>query len=163
MTPRELFDRAYLRTLVAAGAKPDDDHAEECWRAVKGFRASLYDNAASWLNATTKFLPKPAEWRNACEVVQAEQDERDRANLALRYEQETGRATTYHCPVCRDTGWEPGLCKSGQLCGRCSRTVHLYDHPYVTECLCRATNPMYQAKRLRQQTTVQAPKRGRAD
>jgi len=163
MTPREVFDAAYLRVCRAQNMLPDVEHAEECWRAVQRHPASLYDDAASRLNATCRFLPKPAEWIEACQdaadaASRAARDDDDRA-----WAQEAERPRTYACPTCQDTGFEPQFCQPGQLCSSCRRGPHLYDHPYRTRCACSQTNPVIERRRRAQRETTQAPKRGRAD
>jgi hypothetical protein len=159
MTPRELFEQAYLRTCHATGAKPDADHAEECYRAVQGYAASLFDAAASILAATTRFLPKAAEWREACAEAAAAEDRAAREALERTWEHETERPRTYHCPTCEDTGFEPQLCKAGQLCSSCQRGPHLYDHPYRIRCACWRTNPVLQRRRQVQQDLAQVSSR----
>jgi hypothetical protein len=157
MTAREMFDSAYLRVSNALGLEPDADQADECYRAVQGYAASLYDEAASRLGSRCRFMPKPVEWREALDEVVAEGEEdirRERAEASqLRIV-----SRTYHCPTCHDTGWQPGRCTAQTKCGRCSKRGFLYDHDYVTECLCRPTNVVYQESIQRQRDRVPVAK-----
>jgi hypothetical protein len=154
-TSRELFWDAYQRTLVAGGWTLDEAHMEECWRQVQGFPASLYEAAATLLNGSCHFLPRPAEWRQACDQASAAEDRAAREALERTWEHETERPRTYACPTCEDTGFEPQFCQPGQLCTSCPRGPHLYDHPYRIRCACWRTNPVIQRRRLRQQELAQ--------
>lgn len=152
MTPRELFDRAYLRTCHAHQVAPDESQAAECYEVVRVYPASLYDPAATRLNGMSKWLPKPAEWLEVVSDLASARERQEREDQAAEWARQAGTPTTYHCAVCHDTGWEPGDCTADHWCGRCRiHKQHLYDHPYVTECACRATNPVYQEKRHRAQ------------
>ena len=152
MTPREMFAAAYRRAAVAVGAEIDPAHVAECWTQADGFAAALYDAAATRLLSTAKFLPRPAEWREALRDLSLEQEQdarRDREAMLA------GDERLYHCPVCQDTGWEPKVCTDRDWCGTCRRhKVHLYDHDYWTECLCRGSNEAYQVKIDKQRAMV---------
>lgn len=156
MNARQMFDRAYQRTVTASGAPLDRDHADECWTQVAEFAPVVFDLAATRLNGASGFLPRPAEWLSACRSVQAERDMaelRGQERAAERYQQER----TYHCVRCLDSGLEQRLeCKAGQYCGPCGRSgQHIYDHTYCTPCSCRPTNPVWQADLQRRQHAVE--------
>lgn len=68
---------------------------------------------------------------------------------------------TYRCPVCQDTGWEPGKCTAVDWCQSCQRRGHRmsesreYIHTFVRACACRESNPVYLEKRDRNRQYVQ--------
>ena len=78
---------------------------------------------------SSKWFPKPVEWRHAIGVKRFnERRDRERA-LAGR-----SLATAIHCEVCRDTGMRPSE----------------RDETRYTHCECRDTNPNYQISRARE-------------
>ena len=156
MNARQLFDRAYARTVKAMNASLDPGHADECWKVVELQRGDVFDEAATRLNSMCQFLPRPAEWLAACKAIQAERDlARIRARQA-EYDAHTDH-TTYCCHLCKDTGFERRVCPeppNADWCPICKRqNHHLYDHTYVVPCACRPTNEAYQ-KRLDRQKEV---------
>lgn len=154
MTPKQMFSAAYQRTLVATRASLDPAHFEECWRAVQAFHASMFDEAATRLNASATFLPKPAEWLEVCRAIDGErsmQEMRERAAAADAYL----RDRTYHCPVCLDTGFEYRFCSENRQRWPNARPTDRY----VTECECRATNPIWQKRLDARRANVQGKQR----
>lgn len=145
MTAKQAFTEAYRRTLAATSSTLNPEHFEECWRAVAAIPTTIFDEAASRLNATCKFMPKPSEWLDACKAVEGE---RYMARVREREQQaETHRREkTYHCLRCHDSGMVTGLrCTADHWCDPCkNRGVQLYPHTYAMRCECRATNPTYQ-------------------
>lgn len=146
MTPKETFYAAYKRVCKARDRQIDNDHAGECWRVIQSQSASLFDFAATRLNATSTYFPSPKDWLDACRAIDGEQTAaRARAHdeAAEAYRQER----TYHCLRCLDTGKEQSLhCTADDWCGICRRQGrHLYDHTYCRPCACRESNPVWQA------------------
>lgn len=153
LNPKARFWTAYQR--VCAGLKQDaqanQPHASECFRVVEAFDPASYEVAASRMLETCRFLPTPAEWRQACAAIA---DDWERARLARSLAQADALADepTYHCTDCQDTGFAKHTCPDGlgTWCGICRRQKrHPYDHTYVTPCGCRETNPVVQAKLAR--------------
>jgi hypothetical protein len=168
MNARQLFDRAYARTVKAMNATLDPAHADECWKAVERYRGDVFDEVATRLNATCRFLPRPVEWLDACRAVQGERDMvrlREQELAAENYRRER----TYHCLACLDSGLETIRCPtppSADWCPTCKRMKkHLYDHTYRTPCSCRETNPVILARRdkaQRERLERQQARQGRA-
>jgi hypothetical protein len=149
MTIKERFFGAYKRVCKARSRTMDVEHAAECWIVVQFQHGDVFDAAATRLNATSEYFPTPKDWLDACVAVQTE---RDLAAIRARQTEHDAHTDerTFHCHVCRDTGFETRHCPlpgGTEWCPICKRQGHhLYDHTYVTPCACRAHNPEYQAK-----------------
>jgi hypothetical protein len=155
MNAKQAFTEAYRRTLAATGGTLSPDHFEECWRVVAGIPASVFEAAATKLNASCRFLPRASEWLDACKAIEGE---RYMARVREQSEQADThrRDKTYHCLRCHDSGMETDLrCTADHWCDPCKfRGTQPYPHTYARKCECRHTNPTYQdyIERLRKQT-----------
>jgi hypothetical protein len=149
--------------LAAGGWALDEAHMTECWIQVQAFPASLYDAAATLLNGRSQFLPRAAEWRQACLDAQDAEERAAREARDAEWARESERPELFHCPTCHDTGFAPTTCTASDWCTVCRRMrAHPYDHPAVAPCACRATNPVYLERRAKQQRAGGDPGRREA-
>jgi hypothetical protein len=139
MTPREVFLMAYVRVCAAHGVVPDDDQVDECFRQVERYSEALYDDAATTLNASCVYLPKPAEWRQACAALLETQ------RAAAPEEDCPAEDEGPYCPNCEDTGFATRTC-FGSTCWK--KYPH-GEHRYVVPCSCRGRNPVIRRNRRR--------------
>lgn len=168
MTAKDQFVTAYQRTVAVFGEPAEPTDGAECWRAVSDIAAEVFDDTASRLIASLKWRPKPAEWRETAKALDGERAMTKFAEFAKQADHYRAEKT-FHCPLCQDTGWEPGLCTAADWCHRClDRRYRIqpgpaYTHTFVRVCLCRATNPSYQAKHVANAQTQQGKgSKGRA-
>lgn len=127
-----MFNAAYLRVCRGLAIAPDGDQSDECYRAVQGYPANLYDTAATRLLKSCRFLPKPSEW---VEVLDSLSGEGPRSVGAWN----EVLTAPICCEVCGDTGLAP-----------VRKVVNGQPWEGVAACACRPTNRNYQRKRGRQ-------------
>lgn len=160
MNGRQLFDRAYARVVRAIDVAFDPNHADEVFGALTraGIEASVYDEAASRLIATERYLPRPAQWVDIARGVKAEADQ---AQLRRR-EAEADRARTertFHCLACRDIGLAAYVCAPDRLCKWCEEAGRAScGLPYRRQCSCKPTNPVFQSNLAKKQEAARGVK-----
>jgi hypothetical protein len=118
---------------LATRGDVDEPTIELYFRALIDVPINLLDQAAVELAATAKWMPKPAEWR---EAVDALLDRRQRlqalgpsTQLAL-----PGEVGEYRCEDCDNTGRVSVevVCEKGESCGRYK--VQPHSHSYSRRC-----------------------------
>ena len=158
----EEFGRVFGRLCVALQVPVDESGATE--RVYFGVLKDLPIEAiqagamAFMVEAGRRFLPSTGEWRDRARRAED-------TTIRLRLQAHRTEPWRVECERCDDTGFVthrcPGLAPDGQRVGErqkaggfgegdepCLRTQPHYEHSYVTDCACRATNRTYQRRHM---------------
>lgn len=161
-----------LRALARFfGRKVDDVTVGDYVEVLADLKYPAFESALLVLKRDGRWFPKPREIRQAAQDVGSEQ--RPPWHGTTFVTQPDGDVTpVYHCLVCQDMGWAPACgCAQGDLGivehnGQCPQHPRLVNErtyrQAVMACACRATNPVYQARRQRPEAARFERQRGAA-
>lgn len=173
-TARQTFAADIMAVAVAFGQKERIDAARITlyWEGLRDIPQQILHAGAKRCIQACDHFPSVAEWRRACdeanrELLFAEPLPPERqltGNVAdSQPEWDDHSPHYYHCDACRDTGFEPHICRAGQRCGCAVRSCRdrddHYEHRYVRKCECRETNPALM--RLREENARKRAGEGR--
>lgn len=152
MTSRDIDEfHSLLREVGQVhGGKKTDMISVAYFDALKDIPITTLRQAKEHLVSTSRFWPKPVDWRAAAQKVEARQP------LAMPTRQtvtldDGSTAETYYCAKCEDTGWVPACgCPVGlqDIRGHCpthggfEKHGLVYRQP-VEPCVCRSSNPTW--------------------
>jgi len=122
---KELFGKL----CAIHGREWDDAQSRFYFDALKDCDFSDVQATGEEIVRTSKWFPKPAEWRQAIGIRRFNARRERERQLAQR-----SLTGTVHCEKCRDTGMRPSDA----------------DPSRYTHCECRDVNPNYQISRARQ-------------
>lgn len=134
---RDDFGRVMVTLAETLREQVSDIAVEGYFSALRGCDMNDLRVAADQLAQTSKWFPKPAEWKEAARKVGG-----DRLRKALP----PGRDETWHfgCTRCEDDGW---IC---HVCEQIDCIKGTPDHERrMKPCPCRATNTTYQRRNQR--------------
>jgi hypothetical protein len=145
-TDRDAFWAIFCRLSMLFGKKPDAEMADEYFQALIDLPLVLVTDATVSLKKSSRFWPKPVDWREACFKLEQPKPGFSKERWTVTAGGE--RVATYICLKCHDYGfrWECG-CAFEDVDGRCAThgTGTSASRMPVTFCECRSTNPEFLA------------------
>ena len=152
-TDRDAFWAIFCRLSMLFGKKPDAEMADEYFQALMDLPLVLVTDATVSLKKSSRFWPKPVDWREAC--YKLEPIKKGFAPERWVHTADGHRVATVICPKCNDGGWRPECgCPLEDVSGKCAThgTGSSASSMPVMRCECVETNPEYL---MRNRTTRQ--------
>lgn len=147
ITDRDAFWAIFCRLSMLFGKKPDAEMCQEYFESLMDLPLVLVTDATTSLKKSSRFWPKPVDWREAC--YKLEPIKKGFAPERWVHTADGQRVATYVCLKCNDGGfrWECG-CAFEDVDGKCSthKTGSSASRMPVTPCECRDTNPEWLMK-----------------
>lgn len=129
------FRECVVAVAAGRGKAVSDAMLDGLWSLVDDLPFADFKRGLVAAAKVTRFFPSAPEIRAH---IRAQHD-RDAVRPSTLAALEAGEV---HCPACDDTGWAPCVKDASHVYGA-GTTV-----PAVRRCACRATNPIYRARRV---------------
>jgi hypothetical protein len=143
-TDIDAFTLIYKRVGNLFSRKFEPEQCAEYFKALLEIPLTVVDAAASEVCKSSRYWPKPVDWRDAAAKLDRPTPGFAKERWATTASGE--RVATYVCLKCCDTGWRPECgCEFEAVNGKCPThgTGSSASRMPVQHCECRGTNPLW--------------------
>lgn len=144
---RHQCSRELLRLAAARGRKLDDEAADSALALLDDLPSADLLAALEFSARKDRYFPDVPSIRKAVSLARLEADRRGSEGLSPSVAAALASGEL-HCRTCEDTGWQ----WVAKVTGKAQREPPTGTHAdyQVRPCVCRGSNPLYQAKRARE-------------